>query len=171
MDARVGLGRVAGTYGIRGWLRIESWTRPVANLLEYPLWYLDSPRAGTARLLEGRAHGRGLVARVALDGGEPLQDCERAAELIGARIEVPRSMLPQLPEGSYYWSDLVGLRVVGLEGVALGQVESVMENGVQDVMVVMDSGNRRLIPFVLGPIVAAVDIAGGVVTVNWAADY
>ncbi|TAM12947.1 MAG: 16S rRNA processing protein RimM [Nevskiaceae bacterium] len=170
--ARIGLGRVAGTFGVRGWLRVESWTRPIDNLLDYPDWDLDSSVARKARLLEGRVHGRGLVVRIALGEDEtPLEDCDRAAELVGARIAVPRSMLPPLPAGSYYWTDLVGLQVVGQEGVALGRVESVMETGAQDVMVVVDSADRRLIPFVPGPIVEKVDLPGGVVTVNWAADY
>ena len=78
--------------------------------------------------------------------------------------------LPPLQQGDYYWSDLIGLRVESLQGEALGVVDSILETGADDVLVL--SGDReRLIPFVIGDIVHEVDIERQRMVVDWLPDY
>ncbi|HEU0198387.1 MAG TPA: ribosome maturation factor RimM [Nevskiaceae bacterium] len=169
--ARIALGRIAGVFGVRGWLRVESWTRPVENLLQYHHWWLGSESWPEVQLVEGRIHGRGLVAQLADPAGVVLDDCDRAASLVGASVEVERRELPPAPLGSWYWADLVGLEVRGLAGEVLGRVDSLTSNGAQDVMVVACGARRLLIPFVADAVVHEVDLAAGAIVVDWAADY
>lgn len=165
------LGRIAGIYGTRGWLRVESWTRPVENLLQYHQWHLSLPELPMVEVLEGRAHGPGLVASIAGLDGQRIEDRDQAASLVGALIQIEREALPAAPAGSYYWADLIGLEVRNVQGEFLGRVETLMDNGAQDVMVVVDEKHRRLIPFVAGAVVHDVDLDAAALTVDWAADY
>ena len=170
---RVTLGRVAGVHGVRGGLKVYSWTRPMENLFEYRRWWIA--RAGgqgfEAKLLESHVHGRGLVAMISGPDGQPIVDRDVAAGLIGCEIQVLRSEMPVLPEGQHYWVDLIGLQVESTAGVALGQVEDVTTNGAQDVLVLKDGDRQRLIPFVRGPIVKSVDMDAGRIVCEWHPEY
>jgi 16S rRNA processing protein RimM len=168
---RLTLGRVAGVFGVRGWIKIHSHTRPIDNLLDYSPWWIAWREGFEAKLIEGRVHGRGLVARITGPNGEPVDDRDVAASLIGADIEVDRARLPELPPGEYYWFDLVGLAVRNEEGTALGVVEGLTDNGAQDVLVVKQDTVERLIPFVEGPIVKSVDLPTRSIVVDWQPDY
>lgn len=171
MTRRVTLGRVAGVFGVRGWIKLHSYTRPAENLLDYPRWWLVTAQPYEALLIEGKAQVSGLVAKVSDAAGAPIEDRDVAAALIGAEIQVDRALLPKPEPGSYYWDDLVGLDVVSKAGEPLGRVVSVTENGAQDVLVLEDGGKERLIPFVMGPIIQSVDLEAGRIVADWAPDY
>lgn len=163
---RVILGKVGGLYGVRGWVRLWSFTDPVENLLAYR--ELEVGRDGNwraARLVEGRRQGQALVGR--FDG---CSDRDQAALLVGAELAVMRERLPEPGAGEYYWADLVGLEVVTTQGVELGRVERMMATGANDVMVV--KGDReRLVPFLPGRFVNEVDLAGGRIVVDWDPEF
>ncbi len=163
---RVVLGKVTGLFGVRGWVKLWSYTDPARNLLDYRDIELGQGGAWRkTRLVEGRRHGEGLVGRF-----EGVQDRESAAALVGAELAVPRDRLPATGEGEYYWADLVGLEVVNREGVGLGRVERMMATGANDVMVV--SGEReRLLPFLPGRFVDEVDLDGGRIVVDWDPEF
>jgi 16S rRNA processing protein RimM len=163
---RVVLGRVGGLYGVRGWVKLWSYTDPVDNLLAYRDLELGQGGAWRpVRLLEGRHHGEGLVARF-----EGVSDRDSAALLVGAELAVARERLPAPEEGEYYWTDLVGLEVVNRDGLSLGRVGEMIATGANDVMVV--SGDReRLVPFLPGRFVDEVDLAGGRIYVDWDPDF
>ena len=160
------LGEVSGLFGVQGWVRIYSHTRPIENILKYAPWYLQ--QAGSWRpyeLAEGRQHGKGLGARLAGIG-----DRDRARTLVGAPIAVRRSQLPALEAGEYYHTDLVGLAVVNREGVRLGTVQRIFETGAHDVLVVRGA-REHLIPLVFGVHVLRIDESAGVIEVEWGEDY
>jgi 16S rRNA processing protein RimM len=159
------LGRVSGLFGVRGWVKVFSHTSPRTNILEHKSWYLlTAGGREKVRLKAGRAHGKGIVALL-----EGFEDRDRAAELLGTDIAVPRDWLPQAEEGEYYWADLEGLRVRTLEGEELGRIDHLFETGSNDVMVV--KGEReRLIPFI-DQVISEVDLDGGCITVEWDPDF
>lgn len=165
------LGRINGLFGVRGWVKVYSYTAPAANILDFPLWHVGRDgESRPMRLVEGRVQGKGLVARLAPADGDPIDERGEAAALVGCDIAVDRDDLPPLPEGEYYWADLLGLRVVNREGDELGTVSHMMDTGVHGVLVV--AGEReRLIPFILGVIVDDVDLAAGRITVDWESDW
>jgi 16S rRNA processing protein RimM len=168
---RVTLGRIAGVFGVRGWVKLQSYTRPAENLLNYSRWWLVTAQPYEARLIEGKAQVAGLVAKISDASGAPIEDRDIAALLLGAEIQVDRASLPKAPPGSYYWDDLVGLEVVSSADEPLGRVVSVMENGPQDVLVLQDGEQERLIPFVVGPIIQSVDLERMRIVAEWAPDY
>lgn len=165
-ERRVVLGKVGGLYGVRGWVKLWSFTDPVENLLGYRELDLDLGDGWrTMRVAEGRRQGEALVVRF-----EGCVDRDQAAPLVGAEVAVGREKLPAAAAGEYYWADLVGLEVVTTGGESLGRIEHMMATGANDVMVVR--GDReRLLPFLQGRCVVEVDLAGGRMLVDWDPDF
>ena len=156
------LGRITGLFGVRGWVKVYSYTEPREAVLEYDRWLLsgkDDWREAT--VAEGQRHGKTIIARI--DG---YVDRDQAAALIGTEIAVPRTALPEVGKGQYYWSDLEGLRVVHCDGTELGRVAYLLETGANDVMVV-EGEQERLIPFVMDKVVLGVDLDKGEIEVDW----
>lgn len=159
------MGRIAAPFGVKGWVRIQPNTEAPRNLLSYPTWWVggDGGWRETA-VAEAKVQGRAVVAR--LEGCDGRDD---AAALRGKSVAVPRAALPRTQSGEYYWADLIGLKVANTAGQALGEVTGILRTGANDVLVV--AGEReRLIPFI-AEVVREVDPAGGVMRVEWGADY
>ncbi len=160
------MGRIAGPYGIRGWVHVVSFTTPPENLLEYRPWYLGRDRRWQdSGIVEARRHGKGLVAK--LPGCD---DRDAAAALKGTQIGVHREQLPGPGEGEYYWHDLVGLRVQTTQGMELGTVDHLIDTGANDVLVVRGE-RERLIPFIRGQVVLSIDLAAGEMRVDWDPEF
>ena len=161
-----------GVFGIKGWVKVDSYTRPPENILDYPCWQLcQGDKRREMRLVSGNVHGKGLIAQLADATGKVYDDRDQAAILIGSEITVLRDELPRPAQGVYYWADLIGLEIEHLDGRKLGQVTGLFETGAHDVLVVKDGERERLIPFVNGPIVQAVDLAAGRIRVDWDPEY
>ncbi len=92
---------------------------------------------------------------------EGIQDLDAAANLVGGRILVPSHRLKKLPEGEYYWRDLIGLQVVTEGGEELGRVESVFPTGSNDVYV-CGGGRREILLPAIGEVIREVDLEKGV---------
>ncbi len=176
-ERHVLLGRIAGVFGVRGELKLESWTEPRDAIFQYQPWCLVAPglsalgEAGVAqgRALsgaKGRVNGKGIVV-AQLPG---VDDRDQAEALHGTTIWVPRSAMPPSRPGEYFWVDLEGLRVSNREGVDFGTVSHLFATGANDVLVAV--GDReRLIPFILGQAIHEVDLEGGRIVVDWDADF
>ncbi len=160
------MGRITGLYGVRGWVKVYSYTEPREAIIGYSPWQVNvGGEWHEMEVAEGRKHGKGIIVRL-----EGYTDRDAAARLMGADIACYRSQLPQTAPGEYYWADLVGLKVVTLEGRELGRVEGLMETGANDVLVV--KGDReRLIPYLTGEVVMEVDLARRRMRVDWDPDF
>jgi len=164
------MGRVAGPYGVKGWLKILPLTAGAETLLSYPQWWLRRRGNETdwlaCALQAGRTHGNTLLVQLA-----GLADREAAAIYAGGDVGVARSALPAAREGEVYWADLVGLAVVNREGESLGRVVAVQDYGAHPVLQVKDGDDAaRLIPFVAA-YVDSVDVPAGRIEVDWRKDY
>jgi 16S rRNA processing protein RimM len=160
------LGRITGLYGVRGWVKIRSETEPRDNILVYERWYLKTGDEWIeAEVQDGHRHGKGLAAKIV-----GIDDRDQAECLRDALIAVRREQLPALSPGEYYWADLVGLRVSNLDGVELGRVDHLIETGSNDVLV-LHGDRERLVPYLPGPVVKTIDLAGGTMIVDWDADF
>lgn len=159
------MGRIAAPFGVKGWVKLRPDTAAAESLLSYKTWWIDS--AGGWRevaVAEARVQDRTLVAR--LDG---CNDRDAAAALRGKSVAVPRGALPRTEGGEYYWVDLIGLAVVNGDAQDLGRITGILQTGANDVLVV--AGEReRLIPFI-AQVVREVDLASGMMRVEWGADY
>jgi 16S rRNA processing protein RimM len=162
----VTLGRISGVYGVRGWVKVHSYTEPRANIVGFDAWTVRQ-RGGerTIEVEDGRAQGAGVVAKLrGVDGRD------EARELIGAEVAVERSALPECKPGEYYWTDLEGLAVVTPAGEELGTVDHLLATGGHDVLVLAGQP-QRMIPFVHGAVIRSVDLDAGVIVADWSPEF
>jgi 16S rRNA processing protein RimM len=162
----VTLGRIGGVFGVKGWLKVQSFTEPRGNITRFGAWTLRLK--GGERVFEvedGRSHGGSVVAKL-----RGVDDRDAARAWTGAEIVVERERLPATGAGELYWTDLEGLEVRTTTGLVLGKVNYLLATGPHDVLV-LDSSPERLIPFVTGSVVKDVDLASGFIVVDWSPDY
>lgn len=159
------MGRIAAPFGIKGWVKIHTFSDDPGTLMDYESWRVGRGEQQTRYTVEAiQDHSNTLVAKLA-----GIDDRDAAFALRGQEISVARSDLPPPEENEFYWSDLIGLTVINREGIALGRISSLLETGAHDVLVV--KGEREyLIPFVAA-FVGNVDVAGGRIEVDWGEDY
>ncbi len=155
------MGRVAGSYGVRGWVKVAPQAGVQESLAAAKEWWLD---AAPRRVEAARVHSATVIAKL-----EGIESREQALGLKGRQVSVAREALPEAGEGHYYLADLIGLEVVNLQGVALGVVRQWLTNGPQDVMEL--AGDRtRLVPWVAA-VVKSVDLEAKRIEVDWEADW
>lgn len=160
------VGRINGLYGVRGWLRIFSYTEPRENIIHYSPWLIGTEgRWRNVEVDDGRAQGKGVVVKLL-----GCDDRDAASLLIGQDIAIRRDQLEALASGEYYWADLEGLRVVTMNGIELGVVDHLFETGANDVVVVRGE-RERLLPFVQGDVIRKIDLQRGVMEVDWDPDF
>jgi len=165
-ERRILLGRVLGAFGVRGELKIHSFTDPESAVLRYQPWTLS--QGGIEREFDG-AKGR-VTAKGVIATFPGIEDRDAAQALAGTEIWAPRSRLPKPKPGEYYWVDLEGMEVVNREGIVLGRVSHLFETGSNQVIAV--TGEReRLVPFIEGDFVLGVDFDAGRIEVDWDADF
>lgn len=166
-ERRVLLGRIVGAFGVRGELKLESFTEPKAAIFRYQPWTLRDAQ-GRERALQG-ARGRetpkGVVATL-----PEVADRDAAEALRGTEVWAPRSALPPAKDGEYYWIDLEGLRVANTEGVEFGRVSHLFSTGANDVLVVQGE-RERMIPFAMPDYIVSIDFDAGLIVVDWDADF
>jgi 16S rRNA processing protein RimM len=163
---RVVLGRITGPFGVRGWVKLHSFTEPPGQILEFPRWHADAPGRATRelRIAEGKAHGKGWVVRL-----EGIDDRDAAIALGKPELWVEREELPALKAGEHYREDLVGFEVVNLAGALLGRVDGFIDLPANAVMVV--AGEReRWLPVGPGQLLR-VDTGRKRVTVDWDPEF
>lgn len=160
------MGKIVAAHGIKGWVKIQTYTEYLDSLLDYDTWYIGKEEAWRpVEVLEAEVHSKVLVARL-----EGVDDRTAAERYKGQLIAVPRSELPEEEEGEYYWSDLIGLKVLNLAGEELGTVDTLMETGANDVLVVKGGSGELLIPFIES-VIGKVDLEQKTIRVDWQADY
>ena len=164
-DESICVGHIIGVQGVKGWVKVFSDTSPRENILNFSPWKIETGEKIMNVAVNGRLQGKNVIAQI--DG---VEDRDLAAELIGSKIYIEPGQLPKLAEGEYYWSDLIGMKVESLESEPLGTIETMMETGANDVMV-LQGDRERLIPFVIDEIVREVDLANKRVVVDWQPDY
>lgn len=161
-DEYITVGKVGAPYGIKGYLKIHSFTEWVGTIFEYTPWYLKNENGWQSiKVTDGREHGKGIIAKF-----EGLNTPESARALTGKIIGIKRSQLPQLQKDEYYWSDLEGLTVINQDGKVLGKIIYILETGSNDVLVIKDE-KEHAIPYLPGSVVLSVDLVKREMHVNW----
>jgi 16S rRNA processing protein RimM len=164
-DRIVVLGRIGGSFGVQGWVKVSSYTEPPGNILDYEVWQLG--RGGQWQpigLEAGRVTGKGVLAKL-----EGIDTPEEARLKVGAEVGVPRSALPPPADGEYYWIDLEGLEARAKDGTVLGRVDHFRSTPGGSVVVIRGEREHWL-PFVRDRIVS-VDLQAGRIVFDWAADW
>ncbi|AMK77777.1 ribosome maturation factor RimM [Methylomonas methanica] len=161
------VGQVSGVFGVKGWVKVYSFTDPRENILQYSPWILrKNSQIQEVKLLGGRRQGSLVVAEL-----QGITDRDLAAELMGADILIRKQQLPKASDGEYYWADLIGLEVHNREGCKLGKVDHLLETGANDVLVVVDGELERLIPFLQQSTILKINLDDGLIIVDWDPDF
>jgi 16S rRNA processing protein RimM len=165
----VTLGKVGAVYGIKGWLKIHSFTDDQEAILDYFPWSLKlGNKIQSVEITDWRKHNNGLVVKVA-----GIDDRDVAQKLVGSEIFVSEEALLDLPEGEFYWRDLIGMAVVTDKGYDLGRVSDIMETGANDVLVVkanLKDGfgkKERLIPYLMDQVILSISAEDKQICVDW----
>ena len=154
-DRRALLGTIVAPHGVRGLVKVRSFTDNPSDIVSYgPLQ--DAQGRNVELRLRGPTKG-GLLAAVL-----GVNDRDAAEAMRGVKLYVPREALPATDdEEEFYYTDLVGLAVETADGTMLGRVKAVHDFGAGDVLeVVFEAGGSELLPFTR-EMVPVVDLAGG----------
>ena len=184
---KIVVGRITGVYGVKGWVKIFSYTDPMESIVDYNPWFIRAENRKNApwiqiKLKSGKRHAKTVVAKL-----EHCNDRDTAQAYIGNEIAIELQQLEALKQkDEYYWRDLLGLRVINQQGVELGIVKDLMETGANDVLVVVprdvenssdnDDGTTKkkqecLIPWTMNHAIIAVDLEQKVIEVDWDSDF
>lgn len=171
------VGRITGVYGVKGWVKIFSYTDPMESIVDYSPWYIRAEGRTKApwkkvKLKSGKRHAKTVVAKL-----EHCNDRDEAQAYIGLEIAIEQSQLEALrQEGEYYWRDLIGMRVINQQDIELGVVKRLMETGANDVLVVVSEGaegkvKERLVPWIMHSTILAVNLVKETIEVDWDAEF
>jgi len=162
----ISVGKISGVFGIKGWVKVFSFTDPRENILTYSPWLLKKgDETKTVNVVDGQLQGKTIVAQLT-----DVNDRDQAASLMGWDIFITQDQLPKAAKGEYYWSELIGLNVETIDGVQLGVVDSLLETGANDVIIVQGE-RERVIPFLQGQTIINVDLDAGKIVVDWDPEF
>lgn len=161
MSSPVIIGSFGKSFGVNGWIKVHSFTDPQNNILNFRPWLVQVSGCWQNIYLEDSQENIKSIV-VKLPGCD---SPEAVNNFTNAKIGVWRKQLPQLPENEYYWTDLIGLKVVNLQQVELGVVQELMATGANDVLVVVGK-QRQLIPYI-SHVVIRVDLEQKIMHVDW----
>ena len=163
---QINVGTISGVFGVKGWVKVFSFTDNKVNILKYSPWLLKKDsETRLIKVIDGKLQGKAVVAQL-----EAVNDRDQAASLMGWDIFITPDQLPKAAKDEYYWSDLIGLSVETSLGVQLGVIESLMETGANDVVII--KGDReRVIPFLQGKTIISIDLDNARMIVDWDPDF
>ena len=163
------VGRIGGVYGVKGWLKISSFTRPNNNILSYTPWLLEIDGIWQeANLEEFQIRGERLLIKIL-----GIDSPEDANQYANCDVAIKHEQLPTLNKGEYYWRDLIGLKVLNQNEVELGVVSEIIETGANDVFVVTGNGEREtrvLVPYIIDIYVKRIDLITQTIYIDWVID-
>lgn len=156
-DVLIPVGKIIGTHGIKGLLRVHSFSGNIESLQSSRTVTVKSPAGALTRfeLKSVVPHAGKLM--IGLQG---LDDINLAEPLVGSEICLLRSQLPEPEDNEYYWCDLIGLQVATLDGRELGIVSDIFETGSNDVYVVRGAEQEYLIP-AIATVISNIDLKTG----------
>lgn len=166
-DKKVIVGRIGSSFGVKGWMKIQSFTMPQEKILDYHPWLIKLGKQWQEYVeFDHQYNGKHILIK--------LPECdspEQAKQYATAKIAIYRSQMPTVAEDEYYWTDLEGCQVSNQQGVLLGVVDHLMSSGASDLLVIKGNKKQYLIPFLLNHFVLQVDLAAKKIVVDWDEDF
>lgn len=166
------LGKLGAPFGVKGWLKVHSYTEDKDGIFDYPLWQIKTSQGWQGFKVEAHKnhHKQPVVQLVGIT------DREQAQALVKAEIAVPKEALPELEDDELYLFELEGLHVVNTHGECLGKVDKLFDSGGGNQVLALVScpesidEQKRLIPYVSN-FILEVNLDAGKITVDWESDY
>lgn len=160
-DRLVLIGKIAATHGIRGQLRVIPYSGDPESITALTTFLVKGAKGEMepCEVAQAVQHGKRVLVSI-----KPYDNINQVRHLVGRELYVRREQLPELPDGEFYWFDLIGLRVVTDGGEPLGTLEEIFATGSNDVYVVKGERGEVLVP-ALEDVVQSVDLDRGEMTV------
>lgn len=166
---KIVVGKFGASYGIRGWLKVFSYTDDAESIFDYAPWFVNHKGTWVEYKIESwKRHNKGMVVKLA-----GLDMREDANLLTNVEIAIDPNSLPELSEDEFYWRELFGMQVFNTQGYHLGEVIDIMETGSNDVLVVKANlkdafgQKERLIPFLEEQVIKHIDRDAQRIEVDW----
>ncbi len=161
------VGSIGKPYGVKGWVKVNSYTEPSSNIFLYQPWYLIATDKApyTLEILHHQIQNQRLIVQF-----KNCQTPEMAGLLTNHKIYVDRQQFSPLTQQEYYWTDLEGLKVYTCENIYLGIVQTIFATGSNDVLVI-EGKKQFLIPFLLDNTIKSIDLAQETMIVDWDPDF
>lgn len=161
-DVLIPVGKIIGTHGIKGLLKVHSFSGNLESL--------QSSKTVTVKSTRGVLSQFGLKSVVPhagklMVGLHGLDDINLVEPLVGSEICLMRSQLPEPEDNEYYWCDLIGLQVCTVDGRELGSVSEIFQTGSNDVYVVQGGEREYLIP-AIADVISSIDMKNGRILVT-----
>lgn len=168
MDKTVVVGKIGAPYGVRGWVKVHSFTEPGENLFTYPLIFEANSHSKSSAIVveQFKTHGGCFVAKL-----EGIDDRDAAALITNAQLAVQRKDFPELEDDEFYFEDLIGLTVFNEDNLKLGEVKEFFATGANDILVVQGEKTEHLIPFVPEMFVIDIDLSNKQMKVRWDPEF
>ncbi|MEI6859373.1 MAG: ribosome maturation factor RimM [Shewanella sp.] len=167
------LGKLGSSHGIKGWLKITTYTDSVEGIFDYSPWLIkEQGEWREVKVLQWRFQGKAIVASL-----EGVETRDQAQILTNCEIAVTPQQMETLPADEFYWRDLIGCEVVNTQGYNMGKVQEIVETGSNDVLLVKANAKdgfgkvERMIPFVTEQFIIKVDLTEKQITVDWEPDF
>jgi len=166
LEEIVVMAKVLVPYGVNGWVKVYSFTEKLESFLQYKKLFLSKDQKNwiEIKVIDIKLHGKTIVANFL-----EIANRTQAENYKGYLIGVPKNLLPRLKEEQYYWSDLIGCEVLNLQNISFGLVDTFIETGANDVIVVKGD-KERLIPYTTEAVLK-VDTINRKIMVDWNEDF
>jgi 16S rRNA processing protein RimM len=161
------VGRIGAPYGVRGWVKVHSFTEEPLDLFNLGSWNVTygNNKQFLAEIIEYKPHQSSFVVKLAT-----IDDRDEVAKLTNGDIYISRADLPDLDEDQFYWRDLYGMQVVNQANELLGILMDSMNTGANDIMIVQNGTTKILIPYVEDMYVKKIDLVERKIIVDWSAE-
>ena len=147
--------------GLKGWAKVNSFTRPPENLFNFKNFFLEVDGVKeNINIDEFSKSGKNYILKV-----ESLNSIEEIERLKNKEIFIKSEDLPKLKDNEFYWKDLIGMEVRQIDGTVIGVVVEIIETGSDDVLVVEKNNKKELIPFNFGEIIK--EVSDNSIIVDW----
>lgn len=150
------VGKIIGTHGIKGQLRVYSYSGNIESLSDARSVAL---KCSDGSQVEYELKSFNANSGKFIIGLRNFDDIDQAKTLVGSELCLKRCQLPKLSADEYYWSDLIGLSVIIDDGTPLGTIKDIFETGSSDIYVVRGESREYLIP-AISDVIKSVDLAG-----------
>jgi 16S rRNA processing protein RimM len=166
MEEKIVMGKILGPHGIKGWIKIHPFTEKKDSLIDHKILMAskDEKLWQSFEVESMDVGGKFILAKF-----KGVDDRNAAEKLNKFFISLDKSSLPKLDENNYYWHELIGLDVKNNEGMHFGKVDSLIETGANDVLVVLGD-KEYLIPYIK-QVILEVNLETNMIRVDWQDDY
>ena len=160
------MAKISSPYGVKGWVKIFSFTEKLDSLLAYKKFFLSKDQKNWLgkEVKEIKLHGKSIIVKFL-----EIDSRSEAENLKDYLIGVSKDLLPKLNKGQYYWNELIGFEVLNLKNISFGNVDTFIETGANDVIVVRGD-KERLIPYTSNTVLK-VDTGGEKIIVDWDEEF